>query len=60
MELTKSSKEIIDLEYRKIELIVVHLRNTGHRHDDPMRAALAIYSKVHEDISVIDDEEDEY
>lgn len=59
MELTKSSKEIIDLEYRKIELIVMRLRDTGHRFDDPMRAALAIYSKVHEDISVIEDEEDD-
>lgn len=59
MELTKSSKEIIDYEYRKIELIVTYLRDTGHRYDDPMRAALAIYSERCKDISVIDDEEDD-
>jgi len=58
MELTKSSKEIIDCECEKIELILKHLMDTGHRRNDPVMTALAIYSKRHGDISVIDDEED--
>lgn len=59
MELTRSSKEIIDFEYEKIELIVEHLRDAGHLCDDPIRSALAIYSARHKDISVICDEEDD-
>ena len=59
MELTRSSKEIIDHECEKIELILNHLMDTGHRRNDPARIALAIYSQRHGDISVIDDDEDD-
>jgi hypothetical protein len=59
MELTESSKEIINKEYEKIELIAKYIRDGGHRYEDPVEIALAIYSKRYEDLSVIDDEEDD-
>lgn len=58
MMLKKSSKEIIDYEYEKIMLIMkyLYLRDSGQHYD--INIALAIYSKRHEDISVIDEEDD--
>jgi hypothetical protein len=58
MELTKSSKDIIDQEYEKIELIVKRVRDKGYRYEDPVKVALAIYSKRYEDIHIIYDEEE--
>lgn len=58
-ELTKSSKEIINQEYEKIELIAKYIRDGGHRYEDPVKIAIAIYSKRYDDISVFDDEEDD-
>lgn len=58
MKLTKLSKEIIDLEYEKIELIVEYLKGRVRHGEDPIRVALAIYFKRHKDISMIDDDDD--
>jgi hypothetical protein len=56
MELRKASKEIIDREYEKIMAIMEHLKDAGQHCD--LKIALAIYSKRHADMSLIEDEDD--
>lgn len=56
MELRKASKEIISCEYAKIMSIMEHLKDTGKPYD--IKIALAIYSKRHDDISLIENEDD--
>ncbi len=58
MELTKSSKEIIDYECEKIKSIIIYLKDCDRYVEHPIETALAIYSKRYEDISVIDEEDD--
>ncbi len=58
MELTKSSEEIIDHECEKIKSIIRYLKYCDRYVEHPIEMALAIYSKRHEDISVIDEEDD--